>query len=213
MKTSPLTASYSRKDVDVKQDEVVWQHPHNVFSIHKLDCVLPVFDSDTQYQVQRTMIAKRPFVMVLPYDPELDQVVMIEQIRMANVFSRQQTPCLFELCAGYIEDGESPETAAKREVLEESGLRVQRLEKVCEYWVSPGWTSERAHFYCAHVDSKDAHGVFGVANEHESTKVHRVQASVFIDSVETGFLDNGGAVIGALWLANNRHRLRQEWAV
>lgn len=209
MNQKTLSPEFLKNDVDVGLEEKVWQHPRDIFSVYRLQCKLPIFDSSETYEVERTIVQKRPFAIVLPYDPYLDQVVMIEQIRMASVFTKQDSPCIFELCAGYVDDGERPEDAAKREVLEETGLDVEKLAFISEYWVSPGWSSERAHFYCAQVDASSACGAFGLPSEGESTKVHCMAALSFIDLVDTGQLDNGGALIGALWLAKHRENLRQ----
>ena len=211
MNKMSLSPEFLKSAVDVRLEEKVWQHPRDIFSVYRLQCKLPIFDSSEMYEVERTIVQKRPFSIVLPYDPYLDQVVMIEQIRMASVFTKQDSPCIFELCAGYVDEGESPKDAAKREVLEETGLDAQQLEFVCEYWVSPGWSSERAHFYCAQVDSSSASGAFGLPSEGESTKVHCMDALSFIDLVEAGQLDNGGALIGALWLSKHRERLLKSW--
>ena len=63
---------------------------------------------------------------VLPYDPVADAVVLIEQFRLPALAAGLD-PVLVELPAGLCDDGETPETTARRETQEEMGLTVGAL--------------------------------------------------------------------------------------
>ena len=56
---------------------------------------------------------------------------------------------LIELPAGTLEPGEDPATTALRELAEETGYRAKRVEKLCEFFMSPGILTERMHVYVA----------------------------------------------------------------
>jgi len=56
---------------------------------------------------------------------------------------------ILEVPAGKIDDGESPETTAHRELQEETGYRAGRLEKLGWIWTTPGFTDEKIHLYAA----------------------------------------------------------------
>jgi ADP-ribose pyrophosphatase len=56
---------------------------------------------------------------------------------------------LIELPAGTIDPSEEPFDTARRELFEETGYRAGALEKLHEYWVSPGILNERMHFFVA----------------------------------------------------------------
>ncbi len=56
---------------------------------------------------------------------------------------------LVELPAGTLEPGEDPAATAKRELAEETGYRAENLEKLCEFFMSPGILTERMHSYLA----------------------------------------------------------------
>ena len=64
----------------------------------------------------------------------------------------QQRPAVscktWELPAGLIDDGETPEEAAKRELAEEVGLGGT-LTKLAEAFSSPGFTDEKIHLFMA----------------------------------------------------------------
>jgi ADP-ribose pyrophosphatase len=50
-----------------------------------------------------------------------------------------------------VEQGESPVEVARREVLEEAGYRVEELELIATFFVSPGGTTERIHLFYSPV--------------------------------------------------------------
>lgn len=56
---------------------------------------------------------------------------------------------LLELPAGTLNAGEDPAQTARRELVEETGFRPGRLEKLCEFYMSPGILTERMHLFLA----------------------------------------------------------------
>lgn len=99
---------------------------------------------------------------------EDDHVVLVEQYRVPLGCN-----CL-ELPAGLVGDndvGEAPESAAARELEEETGYRAERIESIGSYYSSPGMVSESFSLIRAHGLTKisDGGGVEG-----ENITVHRV---------------------------------------
>ncbi len=83
-----------------------------------------------------------------------DAVALLVQDPAKGVlFVRQYRPAVrthtLEIPAGLIEPGERPEEAALRELAEEVQLGG-RLEKLAEFYVSPGFTDEKTHLYRVH---------------------------------------------------------------
>jgi ADP-ribose diphosphatase len=56
---------------------------------------------------------------------------------------------LVELPAGTLEPGEDPAVTAARELIEETGYRAAVVEKLCEFFMSPGILNERMHLFLA----------------------------------------------------------------
>lgn len=56
---------------------------------------------------------------------------------------------LYEIPAGTLEEGESPEECAKRELIEETGYRAEKLEPLGRCYMTPGYCTEMIHFFVA----------------------------------------------------------------
>jgi nudix-type nucleoside diphosphatase (YffH/AdpP family) len=107
---------------------------------------------------------------VLPYDPERRTVILIRQFR-APVMHVEGHPDFLEAIAGLL-DGDEPEVCAKREAMEEAGLRIAKLEPVGAAWPAPGMTTERLHLFLAPYAAADRIGEGGgLAEEHEEIEV------------------------------------------
>ena len=72
-----------------------------------------------------------------------DRVILVRQYRHATGTE------LLEIPAGLIDDGEPYETAARRELQEETGCAVGRLHPIGTYWLSPGYSMEQCHLFFA----------------------------------------------------------------
>ena len=159
--------------------------------------------------VFRERLEKLSAVSVLPYDPQRDQVVLIEQFR-TGVMEDPAGPWVLETIGGYRHDGESAEEVAHRELAEEAGLVCTALQPVGSFYVSPGFSTERIALFCARVDAANAAGIHGLAEEGEETRVVVVPAEEAIAGM-FGRINSTSPLILVQWLAANRQRLRQSW--
>jgi len=160
--------------------------------------------------VRREIFERGHAAVLLPYDPVRDEIVLIEQIRIA-AYDTSETPWLLELVAGMIEEGESEEEVARREAVEESGLVVERVKKMLSYLASPGGTSERLTVMVGEVDATQAEGIHGLVDENEDIRVQVVSREQAYQWVEEGKIDNAASVIALQWLQLHYKELRNEW--
>ncbi len=161
-------------------------------------------------EMSRELVERGHAVAVLPYDPARDEVVLIEQFRI-GALAAGRPPWQIEIVAGIIEDGEAPEDVARRECIEECGLRVEALVHVCDFLTSPGVMSETAAIYCGRTDTADAGGVHGLADEHEDIRAVVLGAETAFAWLDDGRILNGPAIIALQWLRRERERLRRDW--
>ena len=88
-------------------------------------------------------------VAVLLYNMENRTVLLTKQFRLPTYFNGNPSGDLLEACAGIIEKGETPETTIKREILEETGYKIDEVEKVLEAYSSAGVLTELLHLFLA----------------------------------------------------------------
>jgi len=155
----------------------------------------------------REIFERGVVVAVLPYDPHRDKVVLIEQFR-AGAIGDTDGPWLIECVAGVIEQGESEEGVALRECVEEADCKIERLETVSRYYVSPGGTTEHCSLFCGIVDSKGIGGIHGLPHEHEDIRVLVIDADQAFAWVRDGRIRSSATIIAVQWLELNRARLR-----
>jgi ADP-ribose pyrophosphatase len=81
-------------------------------------------------------------VVILPILPD-GRLCLIKNYRVAV---DQE---MIELPAGTLEPNESPETTARRELIEETGYRCGKLQALCRLFMSPGILNEQMHAFLA----------------------------------------------------------------
>ncbi len=149
---------------------------------------------------------------LLPYDPVLDQVVLIEQFRI-GAYAAGRQPWLTEIVAGIIEDGEAAEQVVRRELMEEAGLElIGAPEPVAEFLVSPGCSTETVTVFSGRVDATGAGGIHGLEHEHEDIRVLAMSFAEAMARLDAGRIGNSPGVVALQWLALNRDALREKWA-
>ncbi len=161
-------------------------------------------------ELSRELFVRHDAVCVLPYDPQRDRVVLIEQFRV-GALGKVENPWLIELVAGLIAKDEQPEDVARREAVEEAGLELGALWPVSQYFPSPGGSDERVYLYVGRCNSEGVDGVFGLAEEGEDIRVHVWTLPEALQAVDDGRIDNAASIIALQWLALNRARVRGEW--
>lgn len=177
---------------------------HGFFKLDEYHVSHQCFDGSHSQTLSREIFERGDAVVLIPYDPVLDQVVLIEQFRPGAIRAGD-TPWMLEFVAGMFEENESPIEVAIREAKEEADLDIsaQQVSKVMKYLSSPGGMSEAIHLYVAKVDSSQVGGVFGLAEEGEDILVHVLKRTAAIDLLQAGKIANAATVIGLQWLALN----------
>jgi nudix-type nucleoside diphosphatase (YffH/AdpP family) len=98
----------------------------------------------------REVYASASGAAVLLYNLEKRTVLLTRQFRIgARVAGHHGF--LIEAAAGVL-DGASPEDCARKEIREETGYQVERVDKVMELFASPGSLTERVHYFVAEYD-------------------------------------------------------------
>lgn len=201
---------FGQKDLEIIKEETVYK---GHFDLKKIHFRHKLFSGKFSGEVVRELLVKGEAAALIAYDPALDNVVLVEQVRIgAYQPNSDRTPWLLELVAGMVDKGnENPAEVAKREAQEEAGIEVKEVEHALSVWDSPGGQFERLHLFLGLIDSaKVGNGsIHGLEEENEDILVHVVPRSQAFQWVEQGKIDNVIAVIGLQWLQLNYQKYRR----
>ncbi|NMH60362.1 ADP-ribose diphosphatase [Alteromonas ponticola] len=199
--------TFTSKDIEIIEKKRVYD---GFFKMVRYDFRHKLFQGGWSDVVRREIFERGHAVAVLPYDPDTDEFVLIEQVRI-GAQATSDTPWLMEVIAGIIDDGETREDVCHRESQEEAGIALSSLTKALSYLVSPGGTTERVHIYVAQCDSTAAGGIHGLDDESEDIRVHRVSSATAKEWLENGIIDNAAAIIALQWFLMNQESLMKKW--
>ena len=104
---------------------------------------------------------------------------------------------LLELPAGTLNDTERPEEGAARELEEELGLVAGRMEKLSEFFVSPGFCEEKMWLYLATELTETAQRL----EEDELIEVVRVSLDRALQMITDGEIEDAKTIIGLMLAA------------
>lgn len=161
-------------------------------------------------ELVREVLERGHAVAVLPFDPQRNEVVLIEQFRI-GALGVIADPWLFEPVAGIFEPDEQAVEVARREALEEAGLELLDLIPACTYFASPGGSTETCQVFIGRVDAAVAGGIFGVAHEGEDIKAHVVPVEDALDWLRDGRIHAVTTIVALQWLALHRAELAARW--
>ncbi|MFC0228288.1 ADP-ribose diphosphatase [Serratia aquatilis] len=205
--SQPSPVTLNENDIEIIARETLYR---GFFSLNLYRFRHRLFNGEMSGEVTREIFERGHAAVLLPYDPIRDEVVLIEQLRIAAI-DTSFSPWLLEMVAGMIEPGESVEDVCRREAVEEAGIAVGRCRPVLSYLASPGGTSERLSIMVGEVDALKAEGIHGLAEEDEDIRVHVVSREQACRWVEEGAIDNAASVIALQWLALHHESLKAEW--
>lgn len=162
--------------------------------------------------LKRLVFERGHAVAILGYDPKRDEVLLINEMR-PGLLAAGDYPFSDSLPAGMIDKGETAIDAAKREMLEETGLMLENATLIHDgAYVSSGGTSEKLALVFGTVDMTKAGGVHGHAAEGESIKSVIIPADELVSRAESGKIKDMKSLVCAFWLAKNKERLQKLYA-
>ena len=104
---------------------------------------------------------------------------------------------LLEVPAGTLANGERPDAGAARELQEELGLVAARLEKLSEFFVSPGFCEEKMWVYLATELTEGPQSL----EDDEILDVVRLPIAVALEMITSGEIQDAKTIIGLILAA------------
>jgi ADP-ribose pyrophosphatase len=153
---------YDGKIVNLRVDQVGWE------------------DGKT---ATREVIEHRGAAAIVPIIHDND-VVLVRQYRYAV------TTELLEVPAGTMEQGETPEECATRELEEETGYKCQDLRKIMEFFTVPGYSTEKIYVYLAKGLTKSQMQT----EEDERIKVDIMPVNMALKRIRSGEIQDAKSI-------------------
>lgn len=139
-------------------------------------------------KIYRELVDRGESVCALVYNPKNNKIILVSQFRVGS------NKDMIELVAGMLENGENPIDSISREVLEETGYETKTIEKVTEFYTSPGGSSEKMHLFYVVTGEKIEKGG-GLESENEEIEIIEMSLSEF----KNAKFDDAKTIIGQLW--------------
>ena len=148
-----------------------------------------VQEGDAIYQ--RDVVHHPGSAVIIPLFPD-------NTVALVNQYRHPALRYLLEAPAGTLEERESPEAGAARELEEELGLRAGRLELLSEFYVSPGFCEEKMWLYLATDLSETKQDL----DEDEIIQVIKISLEDALEMVSDGEIEDAKTIIALLLAAN-----------
>lgn len=132
--------------------------------------------------------------VILLYNLSKRSVILTRQFRLP-LFVNQHSGFLLEAAAGLL-DEIAAEERIKQEAEEETGYRLEQVQKVFEAWMSPGSVSEKLHFFIAEYDdSRRISNGGGLADEGEDIEVVEMDFATALAAIRSGEIADGKTIM------------------
>lgn len=193
--------------VELVRHEVAFQ---GYFKVGRYFFRHTLFEGGMSEIISREVFERGQAAAVMPYDPMRDEVILIRQFR-AGAYAAERHPWQWEIVAGIIEEGETPEEMILREAVEEAGITLSDVTRIRTVMLSPGAMSESCTIFVGRADTAKAGGVFGLPAEGENILVQVTPFAEAMAMLERDEIENSVTVIALQWLALHREELRNRW--
>ena len=168
------------------------------FKIDKAVIQYEKFNGEMSPEITRLNFNRGDSVGVLLYNEDNDSVILVKQFRYP-AYVYDGPGWLLELVAGMIDKGRDAMSVARSELMEEAGYEVDDLEYICQFYVSPGGSSEKVYLYVAYYHRKTGHGG-GKDCENEDIQVLEIPLNQAMKMIEIGEICDAKTIIALQWL-------------
>jgi ADP-ribose pyrophosphatase len=147
-------------------------------------------EGDVEYK--REIVVHKGSAVIIPVFED-GTVALVRQYRHAA------GKYLLEICAGTLNKGEDPKEGAIRELEEEIGVRTAKVEKLTEFYVSPGFLTEKMFVFLATELTETQQNL----EEDELLTIERHPFAALFEMIRNGEIEDAKSIAGLI-LAGSR---------
>lgn len=140
-----------------------------------------------EVEYERDIISHHGSAVIVPIFAD-QTIALVKQYRYAA------GKYLLEIPAGSLDENESPETGAHRELEEEIGVVAGKIEKLTEFYVSPGFLAEKMFVYLA----TDLRGTVQKLEEDELIEITKITFPKAFEMIRSGEIEDAKTIIGLI---------------
>jgi ADP-ribose pyrophosphatase len=161
------------------------------------------FDGKMSPLMRRLNFERGDSTAAIIFNCKTERLLLVNQFRYPTY--EKGPGWITEAVAGMVEKNETPVNAARREIEQETGYKVSKLEHISTFYVSPGGSSERIILFYAEVEEADkiAKGG-GVASENEDIITIELSLAEALEQIQSGQICDAKTILGILWLQNRQ---------
>ncbi|MCA1929546.1 GDP-mannose pyrophosphatase NudK [Rheinheimera sp.] len=132
---------------------------------------------------------------ILLYNKAKATVILTRQFRLPTYINGNSDGLLIETCAGLLEQ-DNAEDCIKREAEEETGYKIEQVQKLFEAYMSPGSVTEIIHFFAAeYSDQMQVSAGGGLAHEQENIEVLELNFAQAYSMIASGEIKDGKTIM------------------
>jgi len=162
------------------------------------------FDGSLTPELSRLVIRRQDAVAAILWHRDRERMVLVEQFRPA-VYANGEPGWTIELPAGLLDvEGETPAETMRRELIEESGYRVNDLRELITYYSSIGSSAERLTLFYAEVSDADQITNGGGEDDGEDLRVVEWSLTDLAAGITDGRINDSKTIIAVQWFLVNR---------
>ncbi|WP_343485890.1 GDP-mannose pyrophosphatase NudK [Allomuricauda sp. d1] len=140
---------------------------------------------------------------ILLYNKNKGTVILTRQFRMPTYVNGNEDGMMVEVCAGLL-DGDNPEDCIRKETEEETGFKIDNVQRVMETYMSPGSVTEILYLFVgAYEDRMRVGEGGGAAHETENIEVLELKFEEALKMVQTGEINDAKTILLLQWVQIN----------
>jgi ADP-ribose pyrophosphatase len=150
--------------------------------------IFDVIESEIRHdevQYKREIVVHKGSAVIVPVFAD-ETVALVRQYRYAA------EKFLLEIPAGTLNAGEDPQIGAIRELEEEIGVKAAKIEKLSEFYVSPGFLTEKMFLYLATEFTETKQSL----EEDEILSIERYPFPKAFELIRSGEIEDAKTFVG-----------------